>query len=373
MNLKLFLIASLIIHIICGIALYFYYNPITLNPQPVKQMEEESEEAVPPPPLKANQPVFENKKTEKKQKVSSLKSSSSRKLIKKKPIKSETQPAHLLPKGEPALPEKQLSVSEIKQPLPEKTEETPVELQWKDRKEDKQEEALLQDLEGFEKKDSVDSLPDELTPDQKLLEGKEDFNSKDLKDFEEVKDEKPESELQDLEGFEKNDSVDSLPDESIPDQKFLEGKEDFNSKDLEGFEEVENEKPESESPTQETTQPEDPSTAKAASSERNTILSFDSLKQKLGNPSMDYPDFARRSGMEGTVSILFSVTEQGLVDKIQLESSSGHRGLDNFVIRMLPRYEFLPGQKGVFRLKRTFKLDRQNPEIERARPRSLEE
>ena len=48
--------------------------------------------------------------------------------------------------------------------------------------------------------------------------------------------------------------------------------------------------------------------------------------------------------MQGTVSILFSVTEHGLVDVIELESSSGHSELDNFVLRTIARYEFLPGQ-----------------------------
>ena len=98
-------------------------------------------------------------------------------------------------------------------------------------------------------------------------------------------------------------------------------------------------------------------------SSTNSIKTFQSLKQKMGNPSLFYPDFARKAGMQGTVSILFFVTQQGLVDKIQLESSSGHSELDNFVIRTLARYEFLPGQESWVRHQVPFVLE--GEEIER--------
>ena len=44
MNLKSFLITSLIIHIFGAIVLYFYYNPIALTPKPVKVLKEEKPE-----------------------------------------------------------------------------------------------------------------------------------------------------------------------------------------------------------------------------------------------------------------------------------------------------------------------------------------
>ena len=71
---------------------------------------------------------------------------------------------------------------------------------------------------------------------------------------------------------------------------------------------------------------------------------FSEMKVKQGNPSLDYPIKARRAKMEGVVSIIYFVTEEGLVDKIQLNKSSGHSLLDNFVLRTVARYEFLPHQ-----------------------------
>ena len=99
----------------------------------------------------------------------------------------------------------------------------------------------------------------------------------------------------------------------------------------------------------------------------DSIRSFHNLKQKIGNPPFTYPEFARRKGMQGTVSVLFSVTEQGLVDVIELESSSGHFELDNFVLRTIARYEFLPNQAGRVRYKVPFVLE--GEEIERLRLR----
>ena len=95
---------------------------------------------------------------------------------------------------------------------------------------------------------------------------------------------------------------------------------------------------------------------KSNNSSGKQIKNFQDLKQKMGNTSLDYPDFARRTKMEGTVSVLFFVTQQGLVEQIQLESSSGHSELDNFVLRRLSRYEFLPGQETWVRHKISFTL-----------------
>ena len=106
------------------------------------------------------------------------------------------------------------------------------------------------------------------------------------------------------------------------------------------------------------TQPSQPSfeSKDNSSSFKQSFQPFHSLKQKLGNPSLSYPDFARREGMQGTVSVVFFVTPQGLVDQIQLESSSGHSELDNFVIRTLAQYEFFPNQDTWVRYKIPFIL-----------------
>ena len=73
---------------------------------------------------------------------------------------------------------------------------------------------------------------------------------------------------------------------------------------------------------------------------------FVDMKPKRGNPSLDYPYEAREQKMQGRVSIIYFVTPEGLVDQIQLEKSSGHSLLDNFVLRTVARYEFFPQQEG---------------------------
>ena len=101
--------------------------------------------------------------------------------------------------------------------------------------------------------------------------------------------------------------------------------------------------------------------------EKEEFQDFSLLKQKTGNPPLSYPNFARKKGLQGTVSLLFFVDERGLVEKLQLESSSGHPDLDNFVLRRLSHYQFLENQKGWFRFKKTFVLKGKEPEYLRLR------
>ena len=74
--------------------------------------------------------------------------------------------------------------------------------------------------------------------------------------------------------------------------------------------------------------------------------SFLDLKPAPGNPPLDYPEEAREMKSEGSISFIFYLTEEGLVEKIQIESSSGHSRLDNFVMRTFARYRFSPNQSG---------------------------
>ena len=90
----------------------------------------------------------------------------------------------------------------------------------------------------------------------------------------------------------------------------------------------------------------------------------------MGNPSFYYPDFARRKGMQGTVSVLFFLNSQGLVDQIRLESSSGYSELDEFVLKVLARYEFFPDQEAWIRYKVRFILE--GEEIEYPGLRTIE-
>ncbi|MCY4321587.1 MAG: TonB family protein, partial [Bdellovibrionaceae bacterium] len=99
----------------------------------------------------------------------------------------------------------------------------------------------------------------------------------------------------------------------------------------------------------------------------NKIMAFSSLKQKLGNPSLSYPDFAREREMQGLISLLFFVDENGLVDKIQLEKSSGYSELDNFVLRVLSQYRFLENQSGWVRYEQNFILEGEEKQYLRLR------
>ena len=72
MSLKSFIIASIVIHLTVGVALYFYYNPIVLDPKPVLVKKTElKEKAVTKDSAqqKSAEKTFSNKKTLKKTEV----------------------------------------------------------------------------------------------------------------------------------------------------------------------------------------------------------------------------------------------------------------------------------------------------------------
>ena len=131
--------------------------------------------------------------------------------------------------------------------------------------------------------------------------------------------------------------------------------------------EIEKQKTSKNLPTTSTISEKNTKAKKESSSSTNQIKKFSNLKQKLGNTSLFYPDFARRAKMQGTVSVLFFVTKQGLVEQIQLESSSGHSKLDNFVLQTMARYEFFPNQESWVRHKIPFVL--KGEEVERLKLR----
>ena len=108
------------------------------------------------------------------------------------------------------------------------------------------------------------------------------------------------------------------------------------------------------------------SSVKKASSR---FKSLSQLRQKAGNPSLKYPDFARRKGQQGEIVVTFYVNSEGLSEQLQLKKSSGHLELDNFVIRHLSKYKFLDQNQWV-RFKRNFVLEGQ--EVERLKLRTLE-
>lgn len=91
--------------------------------------------------------------------------------------------------------------------------------------------------------------------------------------------------------------------------------------------------------------------------------SFFDLKQRSGNPPLTYPLRARKMKAQGSVVLIFYVTPEGLVEKIQIESFKGHRELANSVMRTLARYKFLPQQQGWVRHTVNFILDGEKVEF----------
>ena len=90
--------------------------------------------------------------------------------------------------------------------------------------------------------------------------------------------------------------------------------------------------------------------------------SFSLMKLKQGIKLLEYPLSARRAKQQGTVSVIYFVTKTGFIEKLQLQSSSGHRELDNFVLRSLSRYEFKPNQSSWVRHKVEFVLEGEEEE-----------
>ena len=59
-----------------------------------------------------------------------------------------------------------------------------------------------------------------------------------------------------------------------------------------------------------------------------------------------YPDSARRQGIQGTVVVNAYVTEQGRVEKVQVEQSAGHPDLDQAAVEAVGRWRFEPARRG---------------------------
>ena len=87
------------------------------------------------------------------------------------------------------------------------------------------------------------------------------------------------------------------------------------------------------------------------------IKSYTSLVEIPGNPSLIYPEEARKQKQEGSVTILYFVDDSGLVEQIQLLESSGFPNLDNAALRTYSRHQFLPGQSGWYKQQVHFKLN----------------
>ncbi|MBI4565411.1 MAG: energy transducer TonB [Planctomycetes bacterium] len=64
------------------------------------------------------------------------------------------------------------------------------------------------------------------------------------------------------------------------------------------------------------------------------------------NPPPEYPLIARRRGLEGCVVLRVRVSEEGHPLEVQVQSSSGHRCLDEAAIRAVKNWRFTPAKRG---------------------------
>ncbi len=75
------------------------------------------------------------------------------------------------------------------------------------------------------------------------------------------------------------------------------------------------------------------------------VPAFDSPPGYMYNPKPRYPRDARRRGEEGNVMLLVDVLPNGRVGEISVESSSGHRLLDDAAVKAVRRWRFEPAKK----------------------------
>jgi len=72
---------------------------------------------------------------------------------------------------------------------------------------------------------------------------------------------------------------------------------------------------------------------------------IEAMPNYRNNPLPDYPYIARQRHWEGVVWLLVDVSAKGLVDDVDLESSSGYRVLDRAASRAVKRWEFTPATR----------------------------
>ena len=68
-----------------------------------------------------------------------------------------------------------------------------------------------------------------------------------------------------------------------------------------------------------------------------------------------YPEQARRLGLEGTVSLFVTLTDDGLVEDVRVDSSSGYPILDNAAVKGFYAVGRFPGKSGIWHY--TFRLE----------------
>ncbi len=345
MSLKLFIYISILVHIVGGIAIYFHYNPIDDAPEVVNSVDEElgleeEETSVQKPP-------------EKKM----------RKLRKKQPFALKKIPQVKKPKAEGAkgLPKK---IPQVKKPKEQATKaqklRKDVFIEEESNESSEPDLKILKMVEEDIENPQSDQVPKaaeiqnkkDSSPQKKAAEIQNKKNSSLQKKATEIQNIEDMEEVEEVEEAIKKSSsqLDQALEEAKKTQKVLKKME------LEAMEELEEDEKKV-SPTLGT------KNKKNVKSYRN----FFSLKQKRGNPEITYPEFARKDNLQGSLIVHYYVTKEGLVDQISLNQSSGHSEIDNYVLRSLSRYEFLPNQESWVKHEVNFILKGKEKEMLRLR------
>ena len=376
MRFKTFILVSLIIHALGALALYFYYNPLNTKPKPVTEEGkitswfqkdkplEKAEAPAPPEVLSTVKELYFPKKSPESQKKAPKQKPLKKSVLPKKsspkaqnPVKNNLKKSSSKPpksnqtsKSSPAKAPDLTNLKSTSKALPPKPSSTDTKtLDLKNSQVTKESSPPANELEDYE----IVTEPKTVTPSPQ---------TKDLKDFELI--EKPLDDNQ--QSPEPKKPEPDIPQNITTEPKIAQNVVADNRDDFK-----ESPEPSQKNPLKKASKDLKNKALvkkdKKNKTKNQKIKAFSTLKQKRGNESLSYPDFARREALQGTVSVLMFVNAKGFVDSIQLESSSGHAKLDNFVLRVLSRYEFLPEQQGWFRHKIPFVLKGQETESLRLR------
>jgi protein TonB len=65
----------------------------------------------------------------------------------------------------------------------------------------------------------------------------------------------------------------------------------------------------------------------------------------LNNPAPIYPKMSRRQGEQGRVLLKVLVSEKGIAEQVQLETSSGFEKLDQAAVDVVKKWSFVPAKR----------------------------
>lgn len=65
----------------------------------------------------------------------------------------------------------------------------------------------------------------------------------------------------------------------------------------------------------------------------------------LNNPAPEYPALARRKGEQGRVLLKVLVSETGMAEKVQVDTSSGFAKLDQAAVEAVKKWSFIPARR----------------------------